>query len=96
MLWRVPCSRRTARAGRSVPGESKATGTYPVLMSAIRSNKKTTIAAEPEDGIHHLALDVSGGEGEVSAVDEPVAVEAASAFHRHASEWVTGSGTVAN
>jgi len=46
-------------------------------------------AAEAEDRVHELALRRrEGREGEVSAVDEPVAVEQHQAFHRRASTGV--------
>ena len=49
-------------------------------------------AAEAEDGVHQLALrGREGREGEVSAVDEPVAVEQHQAFHR----WSSAGGAVA-
>ena len=48
-------------------------------------------AAEAEDGVHQVALGRGEGrEGEVSAVDEPVAVEQHQAFHRRPRARVSG------
>ena len=52
-------------------------------------------AAEAKDRVDELALRRrQGREREISAVDEPVAVEQHQAFHRQASGFTTGSGTV--